>query len=280
MVKADIRKAMTIAGSDSGGGAGIQADLKTFAALGVYGTSAITSLTAQNTLGVQGVHTAPPDFVALQIASIAADIGADAVKTGMLASAEIILAVAGALQKHGFSNIVVDPVMVAKSGDPLLADAAVETLVRCLFPLASVVTPNLHEAARLTGKRVETREDMREAARAVHGQGPAWVVVKGGHLKDTPCDLLFDGKDFMEFPGPRFDTPNTHGTGCTFSSAVAAFLAKGHPVPRAVELAKGFVARAIEGGLAVGAGHGPTHHLTELYRAAGMDFSGQRRPGP
>ncbi|MFH2099413.1 MAG: bifunctional hydroxymethylpyrimidine kinase/phosphomethylpyrimidine kinase [Pseudomonadota bacterium] len=263
-----IPRALTIAGSDSGGGAGIQAGLKTFAALGVYGMSAITALTAQNTVGVLGVLDVSPDFVVLQINAVAEDIGVDAVKTGMLSSPEIVEAVAGAVREHGFTRLVVDPVMVAKSGDPLLSDSAREALVRHLLPLALVVTPNLHEAQALAGFPVENSQDMERAARAIQALGPRFVVVKGGHLAQAPRDILFDGNSFIQFPGVRIETPHTHGTGCTFASAITAGLARGLDVPEAVALAKKFVTRAIESGLALGHGHGPTHHLAHLYDLA------------
>ncbi len=261
-------RALTIAGSDSGGGAGIQADLKTFAALGVYGMSAITALTAQNTVGVLGVLDVPPDFVALQIEAVAEDIGVDAVKTGMLSSPEIVEAVARAVRKHGFERLVVDPVMKAKSGDSLLSDQARDALVRHLLPLALVATPNLHEARALAGFPVETSRDMERAARAIHALGPKFVVVKGGHLAQAPRDLLFDGTSFTEFPGVRIETPHTHGTGCTFASAIAAGLARGMDVPASVALAKKFVTQAIQNGLALGHGHGPTNHFAHLYDLA------------
>ena len=268
---AALPRALTIAGSDSGGGAGIQADLKTFFALGVYGMSAITALTAQNTLGVQGVHEAPPEFVAQQIDSVLSDIGADAAKTGMLASAAIIEAVADRLRAHRLQRLVVDPVMVAKSGDPLLAPDAVEALRRLLLPLSLVITPNLPEAERLTGLSIETRGDMREAARRLHDMGARYVVVKGGHVKADPAravDVVFDGARFTEIEAPRIATPHTHGTGCTFSAAIAAYLARGLEPLDAIRRAKAFITRAIQAAVPVGAGHGPTHHW------AGADLDG------
>lgn len=263
---------MTIAGSDSGGGAGIQADLKTFAALGVYGMSAITALTAQNTTGVAGIVEIPPDFVALQIRVVVNDIGVDAVKTGMLAGASIVSAVAREIRALGIDRLVVDPVMVAKSGDALLKRDAAETLVRELLPLALVVTPNLHEATALAGFEVKDLAGMKEAARRIKGFGPRWVVVKGGHLEGSPLDLLFDGETFYEFSNPRFDTPHTHGTGCSFASAIAAGLAGGLDVRDAVDRAKTFITGAIREGLPLGKGQGPVHHFHELYRLAGWDF--------
>lgn len=257
--------ALTIAGSDSGGGAGIQADLKTFEALGVFGTSALTAITAQNTVGVQGVFTLPPDFVALQIESVLSDIGANAVKTGMLASAPIIEAVAGSLAAHDVRKLVVDPVMIAKSGDALLAAEARNALITLLLPLALVVTPNLHEAGVLVGGEVRTQADMRAAARAIHAMGAANVVVKGGHVEDSAqsVDLLFDGSQFHEFSALRIPTANTHGTGCTFASAIAAELAKGADVPGAVGAAKDYLTGAIRAGMdrGIGAGQGPVAHF-------------------
>jgi len=260
-----VHTALTIAGSDSGGGAGIQADLKTFEACGVFGTSALTAVTAQNTRGVQGVYALPPAFVALQIESVLADIGADAVKTGMLADAEIIAAVAEALARHGVRTLVVDPVMVAKSGDPLLAAEARDALITRLLPHALVVTPNLHEAGVLAGRPVRTEADMREAARAIHAMGAAHVVVKGGHVEGgaESVDLLYDGEAFRAFAAPRLATRHTHGTGCTFASAIAAELAKGAPVPDAVGAAKDYVTGAIRAAadMGIGHGHGPVNHF-------------------
>jgi hydroxymethylpyrimidine/phosphomethylpyrimidine kinase len=259
--------ALTIAGSDSGGGAGIQADLKTFEARGVFAASALTAITAQNTVGVDGVIELPPEFVARQIDAVLGDIGADAVKTGMLASAPIIEAVVDRLVHHGVRTLVVDPVMVAKSGDALLAPEARQALVERLLPLALVVTPNLHEAGVLVGSPVRTMDDMLRAARSIHSMGAANVVVKGGHLEDVEesVDILFTGEDYREFRAPRIDTPNTHGTGCTFASCIAAELAKGADVPAAVGVAKEYLTGAIRAGadMGIGAGHGPVDHFWE-----------------
>jgi hydroxymethylpyrimidine/phosphomethylpyrimidine kinase len=262
----NLKRALTIAGSDSGGGAGIQADLKTFGALGVYGASVLTALTAQNTLGVQAVFEVPPEFVAAQIDSVLGDIGADAVKTGMLSNAAIVEAVAAGMQRHAVSALVVDPVMVAKSGDSLLREDARSALVERLLPLATVVTPNLPEAGVLTGLSIATLDDMREAARRIHALGPAWVVVKGGHLQQegNVVDLLFDGRVFHEYRSPREETRNTHGTGCTFASAIAAGLAKGLPVVEAMSEAKAYLSRVLRAsaGLRLGGGsHGPMNHF-------------------
>jgi hydroxymethylpyrimidine/phosphomethylpyrimidine kinase len=266
-----IPRALTIAGSDSGGGAGIQADLKTFSALGVYGMSAITALTAQNTVGVQGVVEIDPHFVVEQIRAVVEDIGVDAVKTGMLSSAAIISKVTAELKRLNVSNLVVDPVMIAKSGDRLLREDAVESLIKDLFPLALVVTPNLHEASALTGLEVTAPEDMKQAARQIKSFGPRYVVIKGGHLEGSPMDLLYDGERFMEFTNVRHDTPHTHGTGCTYASAIAAGLARRLSMQKAVEMAKEYISGAIARGLAIGKGRGPVHHFYRLYQLAGWD---------
>ena len=263
-----IPVALTIAGSDSGGGAGIQADLKTFSANGVYGMSAVTSVTAQNTVGVQSVHNLPPEAVAAQIESVLSDIGAQAIKTGMLANAEIIAAVADALRRYGDIPLVVDPVMIAKSGDTLLESAAVSTLIERMFPLASVVTPNLDEARELTGIEATDVEGMKTIARKLFEMGPRHVVVKGGHLEGPAVDVLYDGTDFHAFEAERVDTKNTHGTGCTFASAIAAGMAKGAGVAEAVHDAKSYLTGALRHAVPMGRGHGPVHHLHNLYREA------------
>ncbi|HRI88879.1 MAG TPA: bifunctional hydroxymethylpyrimidine kinase/phosphomethylpyrimidine kinase [Candidatus Hydrogenedentes bacterium] len=256
-----IPRALTIAGSDSGGGAGIQADLKTFAALKVYGMSAITSVTAQNTVGVAGVHDVPAAFVARQIEMVVEDIGVDAAKTGMLSNAEIVLAVADAVKRLGIGNLVVDPVMVAKSGDALLQTEAQHALKSALLPLAHVVTPNLPEAEALTGEKIADMEGMKAAAVALYAMGPRHVVIKGGHLAGAEAiDLLYDGVAFQTFSASRIDTKNTHGTGCTFSAAIAALLAKGHSVVASVEGAKAYLTKAIRHALPLGKGHGPLMH--------------------
>ncbi len=255
-----IPRALTVAGSDSGGGAGIQADLKTFLALGVYGMSAITALTAQNTRQVTAVHEVPPAFVAAQIDAVVEDLGADAVKTGMLANAGIIEAVADRVRRHRVRRLVVDPVMVAKSGDPLLRPDARDALVRELLPLALVVTPNLPEAEVLVKRPVRDRREMEEAARALHDLGAAVVVVKGGHQDtDEAADVCYDGRTVQVFRAPRLPTRNTHGTGCTFSAAIAAWLALGLDPAGAVARAKAFITDAIRQSLAIGGGRGPTN---------------------
>ncbi len=261
MAAVKVPKAMTIAGSDSGGGAGIQADLKTFSALGVYGSSTLTAITAQNTVGVTAVHEIPIDIIIAQIDAVLSDIGADAVKTGMLASSAIVETVAEEMERHRVSRLVVDPVMVAKSGDRLLREDAVEALRTRLIPLAAVVTPNIPEAEALTGLKIENDEDVRRAAEAIVQLGARAVVVKGGHREGPATDLFYDGARFQEFSAPRIDTVNTHGTGCTFASAVAAGLAKGLGVVESVELAKDYVTEAIRRSFPVGRGHGPLHHF-------------------
>jgi hydroxymethylpyrimidine/phosphomethylpyrimidine kinase len=257
-----MRTALTIAGSDSGGGAGIQADLKTFAALGVFGTSAIAALTAQNTERVTRVFEIPPDMVLAQIDAVADDIRIDAVKTGMLASPVIVRVVAGAIAARGWTDVVVDPVMVAKSGDLLLAPEAVDSVRTDLLPRARVVTPNRPEAEVLAGRAVSTLADAREAARVLHAFGAAAVVVKGGHFEGpTLVNVLYDGRDFFEFATTRVATRHTHGTGCTFASAIAAGLALGDTLPSAVDRATQYVAGAVANGLAIGHGHGPVDHF-------------------
>ena len=256
-----VRTALTIAGSDSGGGAGIQADLKTFAALGVFGTSALTAITAQNTLGVTAVHEIPPEIVAAQIDAVLTDIGADAVKTGMISSSENIRVVAAKVREHGISTLVVDPVMVATSGDRLLREDAVDALRTDLLPLATVATPNLPEAAVLIGREVSSLEGMREAARAIVDLGVRSVIVKGGHLDGDAVDVFYDGSTFTELPARRIATTSTHGTGCTLASAIAALLARGEPLDSAISNAKVYVTAAIERAYPIGQGHGPIHHF-------------------
>jgi len=255
-----IFRAMTIAGSDSGGGAGIQADLRTFFALGVHGTSALTAITAQNTLGVKAVLTLPPELVVAQIEAVLDDIGTDAVKTGMLANADIVVAVAATLRRMGVRQLVVDPVMYAKSGHPLLDGGGRQAVIEELFPLAAVVTPNRPEAEALTGLVIRDLADAREAARRLMSQGPRAVVVKGGHLLGEAVDVYHDGEVFLEYRSPRFLTRATHGTGCTFAAAICAGLARGTPLPQAVEIAKRYVTACIRHGLDLGGGNAPTGH--------------------
>jgi hydroxymethylpyrimidine/phosphomethylpyrimidine kinase len=258
-----MKKAMTIAGSDSGGGAGIQADLKTFSAYGVFGTSAITALTAQNTVGVQGIFEIDPAFIILQMRSVLDDIGTDAVKTGMLANPAIVTAVADIIRQYRLTNVVVDPVMIAKSGDALLSEAACRTVIDALVPLATVVTPNKFEAETMLGMKIKTLDDMKQAAQNLKQMGCGWVVIKGGHLESESdaIDVVFNGHEFVLLSEPRYNTKNTHGTGCTFSSAIAAGLARGYAPLQAIQQAKRFISQAIREGFSIGAGHGPTNHF-------------------
>jgi hydroxymethylpyrimidine/phosphomethylpyrimidine kinase len=260
-----VAKALTIAGSDSGGGAGIQADLKTFSAFRVFGTSVLTAITAQNSVGVHGVHELPPAFVRAQLDAVLSDIGADAVKIGMLSSAPIVDAVADGLGAHPHGPVVVDPVMIAKSGDPLLRLDAREALAKRMLPLALVVTPNLHEASALAGLPVTCEPEMEEAARRIYALGPRSVLVKGGHLKDSATDILWDGSRFTRFSGERVDSTATHGTGCTFSSAIAAGLALGRALEDAIRAAKAYVTAAIRGGFQAGRGVGALRHFVDRW---------------
>lgn len=268
-----MKKALTIAGSDSGGGAGIQADLKTFAAHGVFGMSVITAVTAQNTVAVVAVQDIAPDIIAKQIEAVLSDIGADGIKIGMVSQAESIKAISRALKPYGIKNIVIDPVMVAKSGYPLLRPEAVEVLRHDLLPLATLLTPNLAEAELLSGVAIQSLADMKEAARAIYQMGPRYVLVKGGHLPGNANDLLFDGREFLVLEGKRIDTPNTHGTGCTLSSAITANLVNGLDMVTAVKQAKQYVTGAIAHSFPLGKGHGPTHHFYELYEKAGLNVN-------
>ncbi|WP_018567916.1 bifunctional hydroxymethylpyrimidine kinase/phosphomethylpyrimidine kinase [Streptomyces sp. PsTaAH-124] len=252
-------RVLTVAGSDSGGGAGIQADLKTMLALGVHGMSVLTAVTAQNSLGVQGAWELPVEAVRAQYRSVVDDIGVQAVKTGMLASAELVETVAALLAGTG-APVVVDPVGVSKHGDPLLAASALESVRTRLLPTATVATPNLDEVAQLTGVEVTSEDGLREAAHAVLEYGPAWVLIKGGHLAGDAVDLLTDGSAEHWLRAPRLDNRHTHGTGCTLASAIASYLALGRSVPEAVTAAKTYVTGAIAAGFALGAGIGPVDH--------------------
>jgi hydroxymethylpyrimidine/phosphomethylpyrimidine kinase len=249
--------ALTIAGSDSGGGAGIQADLRTFAAFGVFGTSALTAVTAQNTTGVRAVQVLEPALVAAQIDAVAEDFPVAAVKIGMLGRADIVRTVAGALDRHHLAPVVLDPVMLAKGGDALLAPDAVAALIEALVPRAAVVTPNLPEASAMTGRRVADVDDMTAAAERLLALGARAVVIKGGHLDGDAMDLFADGTRVEWLRAPRIATPHTHGTGCTFASAIAAELALGRPLFDAVRSAKAYVHRAIARAPGLGRGHGP-----------------------
>jgi hydroxymethylpyrimidine/phosphomethylpyrimidine kinase len=258
----DVRIALTIAGSDSSGGAGIQADLKTFAALGVYGASAVTAVTAQSTLGVIETLALPADLVTAQIEAVAGDLPIHSTKTGMLANAAIVEAVAAAIKELELTQVVVDPVMMSKSGARLLDDDGVQMLKAELMPRSAVVTPNIPEAEALSGRRIQSIEDLRAAAFEIHQSAGSAVVITGGHgTGDYIVDLLYDGEVFTEFGSARIDTRHTHGTGCTFASAVAANLALGHTLVDAVARAQAYVAGAIRHALAIGHGHGPLDHF-------------------
>ena len=262
-------RVLTIAGSDSGGGAGIQADLKTISALGGFGMTVITALTAQNTIGVQGVYEISPDFIEKQFDSVATDIGVDAAKTGMLASSAIIRIVARKIRQYGIQRLVVDPVMVAKGGRPLIQDEAKKTLTEVLLPLAMVATPNVPEAEVLAGIKISIVDDMKQAARKIHGLGAKHVVVKGGHLPGDAVDVFYDGKEFHTLFAERIETKDTHGTGCTFAAAIATGLAGGKPPFEAVKEAKDFVTQAIRFSLRIGGGHGPANPFGAVL--AGME---------
>ena len=261
-----VPRVMTIAGSDSGAGAGIQADLKTFGALGVFGTCAITTVTAQNTVGVNAALPIPPAMVEAQIDAIMADIGADAVKTGMLPGADIIRCVAQRLEFHAIATAVIDPVLVNRTGTWLFDDDALEAMRSALFPKAAVVTPNTREASLLTGLDINTQDDLKSAAKAlVEELGARNAVVKGGRMDGPATDVLYDGSDFITFTSERIDTPNNHGTGCTLASAIAAGLARGLALPVAVQQAKDYVTAAMRASFPVGRGHGPINHFHELW---------------
>lgn len=267
-------RVLTIAGSDSGGGAGLQADLRTLFACGVHGMTAVTAITVQNSLGVTGYTEIPPEVVAAQIEAVATDIGVNAAKTGMLAGAAIIEAVAAAcdrvhIGRSGTIPFVVDPVAASMHGDQLLTDQALEAVRTLLFPRATLVTPNLDEVRLLTGITVRDRKEQREAAKALFALGPQWVLVKGGHMwSDPEClDLLFDGEDFLELPGPRYDTKHTHGSGDTLASSISSRLARGEDVPTAVRFGKDFVVRSVAAAYPLGAGVGPVSPLWRLEQA-------------
>jgi len=257
---------LTIAGSDSGGGAGIQADLKTITLLGGYGMSAVTALTAQNTLGVSGIYEVPPEFVAKQLEAVLTDIGVDAAKTGMMGGAGVLRTVCRKLRKFRVPNLVVDPVMVSKNGARLLNPEAEDALRQELLPLATVVTPNIPEAEVLTGKRIRTSREMREAAVRIRKMGARRVLIKGGHLRGPAVDLLYDGEHFQEFAEERVQTPHTHGTGCTLSAGIAVELGKGKNLREAVAAAKQFLTAAIRMAVPLGHGRGPVNHYGPIRR--------------
>ena len=260
-----LRRALTIAGSDSGGGAGIQADLKTFHNFGVYGASALAALTAQNTLGVQGVWAVPPEFLELQIRSVLSDIGADAIKTGMLFNAPLISAAARVLCEYPDIPLVIDPVMVAKGGSRLLLDEAIVALKKELLPRAIVVTPNIDEANVLTGNIIHNEEDMRRSAEQILRMGAQSVLIKGGHLiESSALDIFYDGKSWERLESPRIETRHTHGTGCTMSAAITACLAKGCSLIESIKLAKDYITEAIRGAQPIGQGIAPVNHLSPV----------------
>ena len=261
-----MKKVLTIAGSDCSGGAGVQADLKTFSAHGVFGMSVIVSVVAENTSRVIAIQDITPDMIEKQIDAIFEDIEVDAVKIGMLSSPECINAVAAKLREYKPHNIVVDPVMYAKNGCPLMEPTSVDTLIKRIIPLADVLTPNIPEAEIIAGMQISTVNDMEVAAQRIYAMGCKSVVVKGGHAVGNALDVLYDGSKIYQFDSARIDTKNTHGTGCTFSSAVTSQLAKGASIEKAVELAKVYVTTAIKHSLAIGKGCGPTHHFYELYK--------------
>ncbi|MCH7838077.1 MAG: bifunctional hydroxymethylpyrimidine kinase/phosphomethylpyrimidine kinase [Chloroflexi bacterium] len=270
-MKRSVPVVLTIAGSDSGGGAGIQADLKTFAALGVYGATALTAVTAQNTQRVSQVFELSPELVAAQIDAVVSDIDVEVTKTGMLASAEIVELVAAKVQEHGLRPLVVDPVMVAKSGDRLLREDALQTMRDRLLPLATVLTPNLPEAEALLGRDLDSWDDVREAAREIVAMGAQTVVIKGGHREGPATDLFYDGYEFREFTVARVETKNTHGTGCTFASAIAAALAKGSEPRGAVAMAKAYITKALQSAYPLGRGQGPVHHFFRYWQPRAHD---------
>lgn len=259
-----VIKALTVAGSDSGGGAGIQADLKTFAALGVYGSSVVTAVTAQNTIEVAAIAEVPEEVVIAQIDTVCHDIGADAAKTGMLSSTSIIQNTADRLEAWGIPHLVVDPVMVSKGGVPLLQPDAIEAMKKDLLPFASIITPNIPEAETLANRRIATPAHAQEAAKAIAAMGPKTVIIKGGHLPGSPTDLVYHQGLFTPFEGNRVDTKNTHGTGCTFSAAITAFLAHGFETLEAIRLAKSFIQNALEHSVSIGDGHSPVAHFAPL----------------
>lgn len=265
-----MKNVLTIAGSDTCGGAGIQADLKTFSAHGTYGMSVITAVTVQNTQGVFGCQDITPDIIKGQIDAIYTDIDVSAVKVGMVSKIETIHAIADKLEQYQAKNVVVDPVMISKSGFDLMDPDAKETLIKRLLPLAFVVTPNLPEAEVMTGMQIENLEQMEQAARLIYKMGAKNVLIKGGHLEHDATDLLFDGETVITLKSERIPTKNTHGTGCTLSSAIAANLARGKSVEEAVRISKDYITVAIEHALEIGKGVGPTNHFYELYQKAGI----------
>lgn len=260
-----MKTALTIAGSDSGGGAGIQADLKTFSALGVFGMSVITAVTAQNTKEVRGVQNMELSMIRQQIEAVFDDIQVDAIKIGMLSSADVVDTVASTLKKYQQKPIILDPVMISKAGHHLLQEQAIEALKDIMIPLATMITPNVPEAEVLTDMKIVSNEDMKVACKKIYDMGAKTVLLKGGHLPGDPNDLFFDGKDFYWYSAKRIDTKNTHGTGCTLSSAITANIAKGASLLEAVEHSKEYITNAIRQSFDLGRGHGPVHHFYEFY---------------
>lgn len=259
-----MHKSLTIAGSDSSGGAGIQADLKTMTALGIYGMSAITALTAQNTTGVQSIFEVTPKFLEDELDSIFTDIFPDSVKIGMVSNADLIRVISKKLREHNAKNIVVDPVMVSTSGSKLMADGAKDTLLSELFKVADIITPNIPEAEALTGQSIKSKDDMVEAAKKIGEFFEGYILLKGGHSADDADDLLYKNSEKIWIKGERIENPNTHGTGCTLSSAIASYLAMGHDVPESVHLAKEFITGAISAKLDLGKGRGPLNHMWKM----------------
>lgn len=260
-----MHKSLTIAGSDSSGGAGIQADLKTMTVLGVYGMSAITALTAQNTTGVQSIFEVTPKFLEDELDSIFTDIFPDSVKIGMVSNADLIRVISKKLREYNAKNIVVDPVMVSTSGSKLIEDGAKDTLLSELFKVADIITPNIPEAEALTGQSIKSKDDMVEAAKKIGEFFEGYILLKGGHSTDDADDLLYKNSEKIWIKGERIENPNTHGTGCTLSSAIASYLAMGHDVPESVHLAKEFITGAISAKLDLGKGRGPLNHMWKIY---------------
>lgn len=268
-----MKTALSIAGSDCSGGAGIQADLKTFSAHGIFGMSVITSVVAENTFRVIEYQDMRPDIIEKQIDAVFEDIPPDAVKIGMLSCQNTMIAVAKKLQELHPKNVVIDPVMYAKNGDALMEPASIDTLIDRIVIFADVITPNIPEAEKMADMNISSQEDMKEAARRIYKMGCKNVLIKGGHSSGDATDILYNGSEFRSYSSSRIDTKNTHGTGCTFSSAIASNLAKGLPVPTAVEHAKSYITTAIEHSLELGKGHGPTHHFYNLYMSGGLIYN-------
>ncbi|GIS68119.1 MAG: hydroxymethylpyrimidine/phosphomethylpyrimidine kinase [Chloroflexota bacterium] len=254
-------KSLTIAGSDSGGGAGIQADLKTFASLGVYGTSAITAVTSQNTLGVTDIVNIPAKSVISQIEAIISDIGTDSIKTGMLSDASIVNAVSSYISQSKFEKVIVDPVMISKSGHKLLSESAIKSMVEMLIPISFIITPNIPEASIISETKINSIESAKIAAKKIVKLGAKTCIVKGGHFEGPPIDVFYDGKKYETFKSKRINTKNTHGTGCTFSAAIAAYIAKGEDVISAISKSKNYINSAIQENFLIGKGHGPLNHF-------------------